>query len=278
MRIKLMTLAVMGALAARTGLAMGALAVSINAEAHGKLADPIKALYVKQDDGMFKLDADFEDNKAIKGALEREREKSRAEEKARKALEARWEGLDAEEVRKLLERLGGDEEAQLIKAGKIDVVVERRTEKQRQAHDKALKAEAATALKEKARADRFAQRVLDNDIRQAATKAGLHANAIDDALFRARTIFSLNEEGAAVQVKDGEVVLGKDTKTPYSPTEWLESMRETAPHWFPAGNAGGGGQGGKVPAGTKQMKRAAFEVLDAVTKAQTIKDKVQIVD
>jgi len=38
-------------------------------------------------------------------------------------------------------------------------------------------------------------------------------------------------------------VLGKDGKTPFSPAEWIESMTEIAPHWFPASSSGGGASG-----------------------------------
>ena len=86
----------------------------------------------------------------------------------------------------------------------------------------------------------------------AATKAGIHQHAIDDALLRARSMFRLNDDGQAVQFdQDGNVVIGKDGKTPFTPNEWLDGMKETAPHWFPAGNSGGG-VGGNSNKGQKR--------------------------
>src|SRR3972149_11838102 len=98
-------------------------------------------------------------------------------------------------------------------------------------------------------------RVLDNSVRAAPIAVGLHAPAVDDVLLRARAIFSLSDEGEAVQFdEDGEtIVLGKDGKTPFSPREWLESMKQKAPHWFPAGGSGGGSMVNKVASGGRDL-------------------------
>ena len=104
------------------------------------------------------------------------------------------------------------------------------------------------------RAQAFQGRVLDDAIRAAAAKAGLHQHAIDDALFRARSMFSLDETGNAVQLgDDGRPVLGKDGKSPFAPLEWLEGMKDKAPHWFPS-TASGGGAGGGGAGGGSQLK------------------------
>ena len=250
---------------------MGALAVELAEAEHAKLPDAVKGAYVKQADGKYKLDFQVEDNSGLKSALEKEREDRKKAERAMKDLAATWEGLDASEVRKLLEKLGGDEEAQLIKAGKIDEVVNRRTERLRAAHDKALKDAATKAEKAEQRAKKFSDRVLDNHIRAAATRAKLHEHAVEDALFRARTIFSLNEDGDPVQMRDGEVVRGKDGKTPFTPSEWLDSMKESAPHWFPAGNSGSGAGGGGKGGGGKVIKRAQFDAMSEADRREHFK-------
>lgn len=271
----------LGIHAERRGLALGALAPTLDKDAWAKLAKEVQALYVEKD-GKYHLDVEggIDDKAELKSALDKERKAAREAERLLKEFQKKFEGIDADEVKKLLEKLGGDEEAMLIKAGKIDEVIARRTEKLVKAHEKALKDATDKTIAEKARADKFSQRVLDNHIRAAATKAGLHANAVEDALFRARTMFSLNEEGEAVQLdKDGHVVSGKDGRSPYSPTEWLEGMKETAPHWFPAGGTGGGAPGGKGGAAGKTMKRADFEALDPVAKHKAVMvDKVTVVN
>lgn len=192
----------------------------------------------------------------------------------------RYEGIDPDAVRSILKRFTDDEEAALIAKGQVDTVLSKRTERMKAEYDKQLgsaKAEAEAAAK---RAQAFQARVLDNEIRAAAAKAGIHQHAIDDALFRGRAMFSLDDSGAAVALgDDGRPVLGKDGKTPFSPAEWLEGMKEKAPHWFPAqasgSGAGGSGSGG---GGGKTMTRTAFDALDAQGRFDVMKAGTRVVD
>lgn len=209
------------------------------------VAEALRSNYVAKD-GKFHLDVTgIEDTTGLKTALAAERQAVKDAKKAAKDLQDQFAGIDPVAVREMMKRLEGDGEAALIAAGKVDEVVAKRTEKLQKDLQKKVE-EALTAQKAAdARAKKFEQRVLDNHIRMAAASAGLHTHAIEDALFRARSMFSLNEDGEAIQLgSDGTPVLGKDGKTPFSPKEWLESMKETAPHWYPAGSSGSGAGGG----------------------------------
>lgn len=111
--------------------------------------------------------------------------------------------------------------------------------------------------RERERADRMSQRVLEEQIRAAAASAGIHRHAVDDAMNRGRAMFRLDDDGHAVQFgEDGQPVLGKDGKTPMSPAEWLDDMKVTAPHWFPANASGSGSGGGTRGSGIHRMDRA----------------------
>jgi len=208
------------------------------------VAETARALYVEKD-GKFHLDVDgLEDTSGLKTALQKERDAAKEAKRIAKEIEQRFEGIDPAKVREMMTRLENDGEAALIAAGKIDEVIAKRTEKFKAESARQIADAQAAAKAADARAAKFSQRVLDNHIRQAATKAGLHQHAIEDALFRARSMFTLGDDGDAIQLgADGAPVLGKDGKTPFSPSEWLEGMKETAPHWFPAGSSGGGGGG-----------------------------------
>lgn len=233
---------------ARTGLVLSALPLSVD-----KLDDVPEAqrsLYIEKD-GKHVLDVTgMDDNSGLKTALQKERDAAKEAKRIAKEMEERYAGIDPAKVREMMSKLDQDGEAALIAAGKIDEVIAKRTQKFQTETQRRIDEAIATAKASDGRAKKFEQRVLDNHIRQAATKAGLHQHAIEDALFRARSMFSLSEEGDAIQLGgDGAPVLGKDGKTPFSPQEWLESMKETAPHWFPAGNSGGGGAGNKNTGG-----------------------------
>lgn len=272
----------------RAGLVQGAIAPIVDKldavpEAQRGWYEPGKEANV----GKFVLNHDkveFEDTGALKSALQKEREAIKVEKAARKAereeLLRTYEGIDPVKTRALLAKFDGEDEAALIAAGKIDEVINRRMEKHTKAQQKLIDEAAERENGALEVVDTFMERVLDNHIRAAAAKAGLHASAIDDALLRARSIFSLDDDGEAVQFDDDEeVVLGKDGKTPFSPDEWLEGMKETAPHWFPAGATGGGAGGdGKGKGSGKTVTRAVFEAMNPFDRAAAIKDKVAIVD
>ncbi|EPC9465919.1 hypothetical protein ACR3S5_003884, partial [Acinetobacter baumannii] len=56
----------------------------------------------------------------------------------------------------------------------------------------------------------------------------------------AQSKFALDENGKAVAVdENGEVVIGKDGQTPMTPKEWVESLREQKPYYWPKPNGMG---------------------------------------
>lgn len=162
-------------------------------------------------------------------------------------LKGQFDGLDIEAVRGLLAKAGQDEETKLLTEGKVDEVFNRRTERLRGDYDKQLKTVTARAEKAEAFAAKFQGKVLGDSVRGAALKAGALPEATDDIILRAKGVFTLNEEGEAVAVDEsGEIILGKDGKTPLTPLEWAESLRESAPHLWPRASgtqAPGGGSG-----------------------------------
>lgn len=165
------------------------------------------------------------------------------------SIKGQFEGLDIEAVKGLLKKASQDEETRLIAEGKLDEVVSKRTERLRADLDKQLKAEQERAQKAEAFANRFRDKVLADSIRAAALKAGALPEAAEDIILRARGTFTLNEDGEAVAVDaDGQVIYGKDGKTPLNPLEWAESLREAAPHLWPRAQGAGptGDNGGKA--------------------------------
>lgn len=286
MKTKLMTLAVQAAL--NHGLVLGALSLLVaDKAAFDKLPKDVQAQY-KEQDGKYTLDVEgMEDNSGLKSALQKERDSVKGFRAQMKELQdqlASWDGLDPAAVKALMAKFEDDGEAKLIKEGKIEEVLAKRTEKlraelQKQVEEVQTQYEGALEV-----IGTYEERVLDNAIRAAAEKAGVHPQAIDDTLLRARTLFQLDDEGNAVQyAEDGKtVVLGKDGKSAFGPAEWLEKTKETAPHWFPSNNSGGGAhnKGDSNASGKRQVKRSVFDaMLDPTEKASLARDKnVQIVD
>ena len=91
-----------------------------------------------------------------------------------------------------------------------------------------------------ARDQQLASLVVDGQIRDAAAKAGLIASAVEDALTRGRQAFALDRDGRAVaRDATGAVQSGPDGESPLTPAQWLEAMREEAPHWWPPSTGAG---------------------------------------
>jgi hypothetical protein len=258
------------------------MALALKVEKLDTLPEAVRGLYKANAAGGFDLEVDgLEDTTGLKTALEKERE---ANKKAKKLSEdaiaaalAPFQGIDPVKTKALLAKFDNEEEATLIAAGKIDEVMTKRMAKRETELQKQVDAANQGKTVAEGVAGKFKTRVLDNHIRAAAGKSGLHPFAVEDALLRARSIFSLNDDGDAIQLgTDGQPVLGKDGKTPFKPEEWLESMKESAPHWFPAGNVGGGAGGGAGGGNAKTMKRATFDALATSAKAKAAREHVII--
>ena len=160
-----------------------------------------------------------------------------------------WKDLDPEAVRNIMGRLENDEETKLLAEGKMDEVITRRTERLQADHVKQMsnletKLAEAVAFGE-TQGGTVKQLKVEGGLRQAATEHGLVPSAIEDALGRAMGVFKVGDDGALIAEENGSTAYGKDGKTPLTPAEWLESMKEKAPHWFPApqGSGAGGGNG-----------------------------------
>lgn len=238
------------------------------------IPEAMQALYTKDGSGKYKLDVDgVEDVTGLKTSLQSERARAKAAEDALKT----YEGIDPEEARRMAKLVETNEEVQLIRDGKIDVLRQRWSDNMTRAHQQALKKlteeKDAEIAKERTKASRWNTRVMDNELRQVAEKVGVHAPAIGDWLREGRDRFKLDDDGNLVQVdKDGKPIAG-------TPEDLLNSLREEKPHWFPASGNGSGATQNTGPAATgkKTMKRSQFDRLSADERAEAAKTAV-IVD
>lgn len=164
-----------------------------------------------------------------------------------------FEGLDPVAVKALIDKFSNDEEAALIAKGKIDEVLAKRTERLNADWQKKLDAAEAKATKMAEANQKLAKRATNEAIIKAATKAGVEKTAIEDVILRAQSAgWTINEDGEVIAKNGDDIIIGKDGKTPLTPDEWAESLRETASHLWPrAQGTGANGsnhpaQGGKI--------------------------------
>lgn len=175
-------------------------------------------------------------------------------------------GLDLGAVRGLLEKASKDEETRLIAEGKIDEVLNRRTERFRQDVEKQLQAKETEIQKHIEAKKKLASRALSDAILQAASKVGALPEAMEDIVERARRAgWTVTEDGDVVALDGDEPILGKDGKTPLTPVEWAESLREIAPHLWPRAQ-GAGPTGDQGARGTKRRSDMTAEEAAAFIK------------
>jgi hypothetical protein len=185
----------------------------------------------------------------------------------KKALQAKfdeqaalWKDLDPEAVRNIMGRLENDEETKLLAEGKMDEVIERRTERLKADHATQItnletKLTEAVGNYDGAKST-VKELKVEGGLRQAAIEHGLVPSAIEDALGRAMNVFKVGDDGKLLAEENGSTAYGKDGVTPLTPAEWLESMKEKAPHWFPAPSGAGAGGGNGKGGGSHTITRA----------------------
>lgn len=182
-----------------------------------------------------------------------------------------FEGIDPEAVRGILSKFASDEEAQLIAKGDIDTVLAKRADRMKAGFEKDLKLAQDAAANASSRTEKFASRVLKGEVVGAATEAGVHKFAMEDAMLAAARDFELDDDGNPI-AREGKY--GKDGK-PLTLKEWFAEMKDSRPHWFPAtGNGGGAGHGGGN--GSKVMTQADFDALPAKQRAAAMESGVSI--
>ena len=214
------------------------------------VAETVRGLY-KQDGDEFVLDAE---GIVPKERLDEFRENNITLQKQLEKLK----DIDPAKYRELSELQRQVEEGQLLKAGKIDEVVNSRVTAMKRSLE-----EERDGYKTRAETSEAQLSVLliDSAVRNEALKLGVVNTALDDVVLRARTVYKM-KDGAAVPHNDkGEVVFGKDGKTPMPMGDWVVALKKTAPHLFANSQGGGAGGGGRT--GTTDLSKAS--AVDKIT-------------
>jgi hypothetical protein len=195
--------------------------------------------YVERD-GAFFLDAE---GAVDKSRLDEIRNSNAALTRERDELRQRFDGIDPDQVRKLAEEKRQLEEAQQLKAGEFEKVLDTRIKGVRGELEKKV----ATLTSERdALNGRLSTIQIDQGILSAATKRGLRATALPDITARGRAIFKLvNGVPLALEADGQSIRAGKDGASPLTVDEWIDSQVSEAPHLFET-STGTGVQGGAV--------------------------------
>lgn len=171
--------------------------------------------------------------------------------------------LDPEAAREALAKQRELADKKLIEEGKLDELVLQRTERMKEDYEKKYQELTGQAEQAKSFANKFKGRVLSDEIRAAATALGVIPSAIDDAIYRSRDLFTVDDEGRVIPTESA----GLDAKgNPLTTKAWLETMREKAPHWFPVPQGSGAPGSDKGKAGLNRSKMSPKEKSEYIVK------------
>ncbi len=185
-------------------------------------------------------------------------EKKLADKKIKK-----YEEYNYDAANEALSFLENNKDAQLIKDGKVDELIEKKTSQLSSDHEVAIgeingqltEAQQHGTLYE----NLYKTKMVEDSLREAAIGAKVRNEAITDILLHGRNVFALADDGS-VEARDNEGKLRKtiDDKV-LTPTNWIEALKKASPHYWPdsvgAGASGGGaGDEGDL---TAALNRAA---------------------
>lgn len=182
----------------------------------------------------------------------------------------KFEGLDADDVRSTMDLFNQSEEAKLLKEGKFDEVISKRTEKLRGDYDGKMadlqkERDAATEAGSKFE-QLYKNKIVDDEIRKIALEAKVIPEALEDVLRRGRDVFQLAADGT-IEARDKDGNLLKSGDHLMDPKLFVEGLKKSAPYYWPgstgtgAAGGSGGGAGNDVDA----------QLADAAAKGDTKK-------
>jgi DNA-directed RNA polymerase subunit F len=209
-------------------------------------AKAIEAHKASMDQVMISIDEKIEE--ATSGLKQKNDELLNEKKQIQKTLK-NFENIDPEKAREALNFLDNNDDAQMIKDGKIGELIDKRTSQMRSDHEAAILELSNNFEESKSTASQYKglyeSKMIDDAIREAAIGAKVRPEAITDILLRGRSVFSLNEKGdVESRTKDGHLRKTIDDKI-LTTVNWIEGLKKDAPHYWP-GSDGVGANGGHL--------------------------------
>jgi len=229
------------------------MALKFKVQKREEIPAELQSLYVERE-GAFVLDAEGVTDKAKADEMRNHNVELRRQ---IEELQARFNGIDPEEVRRLAEEKRQLEEEQQLKAGELDKVVENRIKGIKADYEKQV---GTLTSEREALTSRLTAIQIDQGVITVATQRGLRPTAMPDITARARSVFKLvNGVPRAFEADGATVRYGRDGVTPMTLEEWVDAQVSDAPHLFES-NAGGGaaGNGAGGAAGSQRSVKNPF--------------------
>jgi len=192
-----------------------------------------------------------------------------------------WGDLDPDRVKSVLEQFDSNEEMKLLAEGKHDEVINRRMEKVAAQYDSKIDglSQEKTTLEQQLEAANNQIRDLLIDSRVVTAFNGEQGleSAVPDVVFRAKSVFRVEDGDVVARDANGELMRGKNG--PLTIQEWVADLKDKAPHLFP-GSGGGGATGGRAAGGgdfdSRMIAAAQAGDMKEYRKLRAAKEKARL--
>lgn len=241
-------------------------------EEYDALDETMQGLY-KEHEGLYVLDLDADSVEHLPSVNNMRLGLNRLKtenDKLKKDLQAtidKYKDIDPEKAREAAQKLQELEDKQLLDQGKVDELIEQKTERMRADHSTQLEG-FKTQIQEKDSAlsaanKRLADLQIESAINSVLTsqvgkELGVLTTAIPDIIRRAHDVYRLDEDGKIVPYReDGQTIwYGKDPSKPIEVGEWLGTLKPNCPHYFGESSGGGSENKGGGPKNKGFKKRS----------------------
>lgn len=240
-------------------------------------------LYTKGSDGKYTLDVDgLVDKSKLDEFRSTNVELKKKIDEMQEQL-AKFSGIDLQKYNDAMKSIESDAEKKLLKDGKIDEVIQLRTEKMRQTFDEQLKAKDQIILKANKDRETAVQQmnthIVESELRRSVDNPdfGFQTGVVDLLRQQVLSEFAV-KDGKVVRVKaDGTPVFGAKGD-PATIDEFLQDIVKDRPYLVRSSSGGGARNDGGGTNGQKTMKRSEFDgIHDPIRKAKVARE-VTIVD
>jgi len=158
-----------------------------------------------------------------------------------------FDGFDPKTLKTATDFYTKNKDAEFLKDGTVEELIEKKTSQitsDFETQITELNGKLTTATTHGASYQGlFEAKVIDDGVRAAAVKADMLPTAVEDAVLRGRSIFSLDDnKQIEARDKEGKLAVTEDKKV-LTTENWIEGLKETSPHYWP-GSEGAGAQGG----------------------------------
>jgi len=158
-----------------------------------------------------------------------------------------FDGFDVEKAKTAQDFYDKNKDAEFLKDGTVEELIEKKTSQLTSDFETTItelngKLEAATKHGATYQS-LFEGKTIDDGVREEAIKAGMLPTAIEDAVLRGRSVFSLDDK-KQIEARDseGKLAVTEDKKV-LTVKNWIEGLKETSPHYWPQ-SEGAGAEGG----------------------------------